>query len=360
VITKPDRLPSGSASEAKFLELARNEDVFFKLGWHVIKNRKFEESTFSIEERNLVEKTFFATSNFKALPRGDVGIDTLRVKLSSLLFEHVKKELPRLQDDLESALAVAQDALHHLGDSRATIEECRAFLTHFNMQCYRVCEAGLNGNYEHDYFKGANEEDDFSLHNKDTIARIRAAIQYANIKFADDFRLNAHKFRFRFDQHHPASKADPVATASSAEKSLPVDQNIPAAQVSPISPYSARSQDLEKRVVKPLPARKLLARSDRNLPTAQADLDAPSNLRPQDLAKSEAMEWVKRVLLRSRGTELVGNFNPHVVAELFWEQSERWDSIAREHVEHVSNLCRQFVSDLVREMAPADLQGRIQ
>ena len=45
IITKPDRLDHGSGSEAAFIALARNEDIFFKLGWHVIKNRKFEEST---------------------------------------------------------------------------------------------------------------------------------------------------------------------------------------------------------------------------------------------------------------------------------------------------------------------------
>lgn len=282
------------------------------------------------------------------------------MKLSTLLFDHVKKELPRLQEDLESALTVAQEALHHLGDSRATIEECRAFLSDFNMQCYRICEAGLNGNYEHDYFKGANQADDFSLQNKDTIARIRAAIQYANIKFAEDFRAKAHKFRFCFNQHHAASNADPMATAPPAEKSLRVDQTPSEAQMSPVSSSSVRQQDLARRVVKPLPARKLLTRSNQDPPTSQASPDAPSDLRPQNLPKSEAMEWVKRVLLRSRGTELVGNFNPHVVAELFWEQSERWDMIAREHVEHVSSLCRQFVSDLVSEMAPDDLQSRIQ
>ena len=31
VITKPNRLPNGSGSEAKFLELTRNEDVFLGL-----------------------------------------------------------------------------------------------------------------------------------------------------------------------------------------------------------------------------------------------------------------------------------------------------------------------------------------
>lgn len=82
VITKPDRLSAGSGSETKFLELARNEDVFFKLGWHVIKNRTFEETNFSIEQRNHSEKTFFSTSRFNTLSKDDIGIDALRVRLS--------------------------------------------------------------------------------------------------------------------------------------------------------------------------------------------------------------------------------------------------------------------------------------
>ncbi|KAI7060783.1 hypothetical protein KC365_g15100 [Hortaea werneckii] len=36
VITKPDRLPPGSGMEEAFIALARNEDVFLKLGWHVV------------------------------------------------------------------------------------------------------------------------------------------------------------------------------------------------------------------------------------------------------------------------------------------------------------------------------------
>lgn len=38
IITKPDRLPAGSGSEAAYISLARNDDIFFKLGWHVVKN----------------------------------------------------------------------------------------------------------------------------------------------------------------------------------------------------------------------------------------------------------------------------------------------------------------------------------
>jgi hypothetical protein len=68
LLDRSDRLSAGSGTEEAFIALARNEDVFFKLGWHVVKNRKFEESHFSIEERNDAEARFFRTSNFQVLP----------------------------------------------------------------------------------------------------------------------------------------------------------------------------------------------------------------------------------------------------------------------------------------------------
>ena len=90
VITKPDRLPPGSGSEAAFVELAQNRDIMFRLGWHVLKNRTFEERDFSLMERNTAEDTYFRTSKFKCLPDDCVGISALRIRLSKLLFEHVK------------------------------------------------------------------------------------------------------------------------------------------------------------------------------------------------------------------------------------------------------------------------------
>lgn len=38
IITKPDTLDAGSEAEAQFVELAENENVYFRLGWHVLKN----------------------------------------------------------------------------------------------------------------------------------------------------------------------------------------------------------------------------------------------------------------------------------------------------------------------------------
>jgi hypothetical protein len=37
LITKPDTLPRGSDSEADFINLASNDNIHFRLGWHVVK-----------------------------------------------------------------------------------------------------------------------------------------------------------------------------------------------------------------------------------------------------------------------------------------------------------------------------------
>jgi len=39
VITKPDTLVAGSENEKNWIELAQNKDVYFGLGWHMLRNR---------------------------------------------------------------------------------------------------------------------------------------------------------------------------------------------------------------------------------------------------------------------------------------------------------------------------------
>lgn len=285
VITKPDLLSAGSGSESKFLELARNEDVIFNLGWHVIKNRKFEEHDFSIDERNLSEKIFFSTSNFKSLPKDNLGIDALRVKLSQLLFEHVKNELPRLQADLEAALKSAEDELNLLGKPRSTEVECREFFADMNLKSFELCKAGVSGHYEHDWFKQGKP----ALKDCDIpIRRIRAIIQWANTKFADEFRRTGHKY--------------------------------------------------------------------------EIDLSDPNSVpskNPKILSKKDALKWVKKVLQRARGTELLGTFNPNMVAELFWEQSEAWEKLSEDHIENVAKMCEQFVYAILSSIAPTNIRARV-
>lgn len=284
VITKPDLLPAGSGSEANFLELARNENVVFNLGWHVIKNRKFEEKDLSIAERNISETHFFSTSNFQMLPDENVGINSLRVKLSQLLFEHIKNELPRLQNDLETKLKSAEKELELLGEPRSTVAECRSFLGDMSLRFYELCRAGVNGHYEHDWFK-AGKTTDSGIPKQ----RIRAIVQGENRSFEGDIRKTGHKYHLDF----------------------------------------------------------------------KVAVDAKPSGRPIVVTEAEALEWVRRTLHRSRGTELLGNFNSNVIAELFWEQSEDWGGMSRRHIKKVSEQCEGFVSALMDYIAPKNIKDRI-
>ncbi|KAI7914003.1 interferon-induced GTP-binding protein Mx2 [Pyricularia oryzae] len=299
VITKPDKLEAGSGSEAKFIELARNQDVFFELGWHVVKNRMFSEQDFSFEERNTSEMNFFCTSNFRSLPKEMLGIDTLRVRLSHLLFNHVKNELPRLMSDLEVALESSKRDMEPLGNSRSTAAECRQYLAQLSMDCHEICKAASNGHYEHEYFK-VKDGGDFTFTKKSTISRLRAAVQHWNNKFSEDIRTEGHKYRI--------SRVDPGE----------------------LDPIDITEEGFGK-----------------------------SNKGPKRMSKAEAYSWVKGVVLRSRGTELFGSFNPHVVAELFWEQSQPWAELANAHVDLICDICESFLTHLLETKGAKDVTPRI-
>ena len=60
VITKPDTLIEGSESEAMYVSLARNQDVEFRLGWHVLKNMESETGEWSLGDRDTKEVFFFS------------------------------------------------------------------------------------------------------------------------------------------------------------------------------------------------------------------------------------------------------------------------------------------------------------
>ncbi|PQE33788.1 dynamin family protein [Rutstroemia sp. NJR-2017a WRK4] len=87
VITKPDTLVAGSESEAMYVSLARNQDVEFRLGWHV---------EWTLADRDIKELEFFSQGIWGELPRSLLGIDKLRKRLHKVLFQQIATELPSL------------------------------------------------------------------------------------------------------------------------------------------------------------------------------------------------------------------------------------------------------------------------
>jgi GTPase SAR1 family protein len=154
IITKPDAIDNDD-DERAFIKIARNENVKFVLGWHVVKNMHSGSENAQQETRDMEETNFFNTNiSFSTLPKKDVGIDSLRTRLSSVLFDQIKVELPRLVEDIESRVRATKAARDRLGPGRPTIDEQRGFLIELSESFQNICRDAVAGHYDHEFFQG--------------------------------------------------------------------------------------------------------------------------------------------------------------------------------------------------------------
>ncbi|KAL9613031.1 MAG: hypothetical protein Q9167_002421 [Letrouitia subvulpina] len=183
IITKPDTLRDGTTLEREFLALARNEDIKFERGWHVVRNLDLGAGEGETKDRDTEESLFFEKSNFKSLPSSSVGISSLRHRLSQVLFHQVRSELPKLIEDIRSGIARTRTGLDKLGPSRVTLEEQRAFLISASQEFQILSKDAINGQYSNPFFKDhllakrrlcaviANSHDDFGTNLRENGAR---------------------------------------------------------------------------------------------------------------------------------------------------------------------------------------------
>ena len=221
--------------------------------------------------------------------------------MSQLLFEHVKEELPKLRNDLEEVLLLANYELKKIGDGRASPAECKASLSQLDLDYFQVCKAAADGHYKCDYFN-SNTDDEFNLKSTSTIRRIRTVVQYMNTECA----ANGHKYQ--------------VHTLEDPKSSL-----------------------------RELQVPKFLAENRLHL----------TPISPQKMDRNAALGWVRRVVVRTRGRELVGNFNPLLVGGLSWEQCSNWQPLAAEYLEVMSQVCTKFLDILLKDKYPKDVIARL-
>lgn len=312
IITKPDYLREGSQNEADWIELARNKNIYFKLGWHMLKNRADNEMEFTFTERNEAEKVFFSKGRYQDLSRDIVGIESLRGRLSKLLLKHLIKELPSLKIEILTKLQSTVEKIRKLGEKRSTVEEQRMTLVKISMDTHDILKSSVKGSYENDFFGTPDMSNAIdSTHN---IRRFRAVIQYLNTRFARNMRLIGHKYTFGSDL---GDGEDDVSDAGTDKSSEGEEQD---------------TFDSEGHHIM---------------------------LSPQEMTHQEAIRWVRKALERSRGFELPGTFNPDLISQLFWEQSRPWEELASVHINDVAHKCQEFVHTVLRYTSPVEFQDRL-
>ncbi|RAK86367.1 dynamin family protein [Aspergillus costaricaensis CBS 115574] len=169
IITQPDTLEPDSEEEKTYLQFVSNEKIRLQLGWHVLRNRSFETREIPDDARDAREKEFFNQGRWSSLSRNNVGIESLRRRLSSILFiQFVKRLLNR------------EKALSKLGSPRTTRQQQRGYLLNISTSFERITGQALHGLYADEFF-GAFE----SISDIHDFRRLRAVIRQLNEYFAD-------------------------------------------------------------------------------------------------------------------------------------------------------------------------------
>lgn len=185
LITKPDTLDVGSDSEGKWLRTAQNEDLELHLGWHVLRNRSYEERNVSSAERDANEEDFFSKGIWTSLDRADVGVSSLKTKLSSALKDQISKQLPSVVHDVETGVRDCLEKLERLGPVRNTREEQTRYLAGVSERFTSLMVQSVNGTYTDPFFSNQTGHG--------FLGRLRARIQDNLLDFSKEMRRNGQK-----------------------------------------------------------------------------------------------------------------------------------------------------------------------
>ncbi|OAA74852.1 Dynamin, GTPase domain protein [Akanthomyces lecanii RCEF 1005] len=297
IITKPD-LKLGEHLQREHIQLAKNREPkhILKLGWHVLRNRAEDEN--GTETRDEIEDAFFKTSPWNSIVEEDRGIHSLRQKLSTVLYNHIRRGLPKVIEDIEANLAKRQTERGQLGVERPKLEDKRVFLADIAEQFQRLVRDAMRGNYADHFFGQLTEP----LH------RLRADLKCFRRAFDYIMTTRGHNFE--------------------------------------IAPFGDEDEETSQVDWVPEALVDFLARNpyDFALPTK--------------MSRKDINDLLREPIVASEGSELPGTCNSEVAVDLFKRQSNRWDKIARFHVERVIQYAKFFIEQLFCHIIGQDSEHR--
>lgn len=200
IITKPDTLAADSTSEKSYISLAKNLDVVFRLGWHVLRNRDTDADKWTLAQRDVQEKEFFSKSAWSALPESSLGIVALRSRLSKLLLHQIASELPSLMDEISSEIEDCETELGRFGQPRITAQEQRIYMIQISQSFQSLMQAAVDGTYTDPFFSDSESESGYDK-------RIRALIQNLSRDFAKEME-DKGRFYKTVDSHKKGEKSN--------------------------------------------------------------------------------------------------------------------------------------------------------
>lgn len=221
IITKCDIVQRGD--EPRIIRIAQNSVEILHHGWFAVRNRSTEDiqKGHSMKQRAETEMAFFSDSLWSALDRSRCGVAALKIYLAQVLYRHIRKQLPRIMQELERLHGQAQTDLRDMGEPRGTASAQRRYLAQIARNYERMLEDCLSGHYTDDLFHFSPLRlETHLLHLREEFRAQMAKSGHAHI-FArpnntiDDSYVDTGKKPFSFIPHS-SHDTTPVSTRSSS------------------------------------------------------------------------------------------------------------------------------------------------
>ena len=309
VVTQPDRLEHGTSSEETYLTLVgnRNKSYYLKHEWHVLKNRSESEKNWSDDKRDASEAEFLSSGPWASFPKENLGVESLRVKLGSVLYKHIAEELPSVIETMEQAVNARQKKLDQIGKRRSNTEEIRVYLTNIGQRFENLATSAILGNYLDDFFSESEDKTFSKIKSDDSSRRLRAQIREMNRAFVISMNTKGHLQSIKWDDGAPDA-------ATSLEK------------------HHKRLQTLLEK---------------------DYHFDDPEEITESDF-KLEAEEEASI----SQGLEFPGEPSTTATLKLFRKRSRPWKCISSRHIDLVVEATRHFVKELLNYVIGSDPETR--
>ncbi|KAL0765244.1 hypothetical protein CaCOL14_012503 [Colletotrichum acutatum] len=291
VITKPDLLHPGSPDELEYLQVVRGREAVhnLQLGWHVLRNLPdYGSSEADADSRDVIERKFFESGSWASIPVIHRGISALRKRLSHILHDHIKKNLPSVLEEIQGKLADNEAELARLGQARSSAASMRAYLVDIAGDFERLVRDGIQGHYSDPFFGGFD---------------------------GTDRKLRSHLRNFNRAIRHI------LIMQGSLQK---ISLGVPGTR---------------RRKIMPLHLEEFLEKHPYDLPM------------PEPITWSEMATQLERQAAANQGTEFPGYANTTLIVQLFQRQSKPWEAVARLHLKKVIIVAKAFVDQAFEHVA---------
>lgn len=149
-------------------------------------NRDFDTKESSRAERDASEQAFFESRVWSsAISKTQLGIDSLRPRLSRVLLGQIVAELPNLVRDVEHELEACKHRLRSLGHPRSSIDEQRSYLLNASSRFVYFVRDSITGVYTDSFFGSSESKEGYDR-------RLRAVAQNELLEFAETMRVRGH------------------------------------------------------------------------------------------------------------------------------------------------------------------------